>query len=367
MILSKIIQMVDDIKPNAFTPDTKTAWINEVEGYVQTEVMLLNDIVRYDYDTDQNTELLVAPPHDKLYWTYLTAMIDFANGEYSKYANTMEMYEAFMGEYMRWYAQRFRPADGQAESWGYYISAYGIAQKHGYGGSEEEWLASLKGDRGDRAELQYNPETEALEWKFMEEEEWQQLMTLAQIQGEAIAQTLAQAAEAKEAAADSAAAAKQSETNAGIYEAAATESAERAAASEMAAGNSAGAAAGSASSAGASAQSAASSASAAAGSAQNAGISESNAKASETAAGNSAEEAKASEEAAKAAAGNAAAAVEQRMQGHVDAAEGAEAGAKAAQAAAEKARDEAAEIAGGDFATKEYVDSVMPTIILKNW
>lgn len=200
MKLSKIIQMVDDIKPNAFSNDTKTAWINEVEGFVQTEVMLLNDIVRYDYDTDAETELLVAPPHDKLYWTYLTAMIDFANGEYNKYANTMEMYKAFMGEYMRWYAQNFRPADGEAVERGYYISAYGIAQKHGYGGSEAEWLETLKGEPGDRAELRYNEDTDALEWKFIGETEWQQLITLAQIQGEAIAQTLAKAEEAKTAA-----------------------------------------------------------------------------------------------------------------------------------------------------------------------
>ena len=31
---------------------------------------------------------------------------------------------------------------------GYYYSAYGIAVKHGYTGTEEEWLASLKGAEG---------------------------------------------------------------------------------------------------------------------------------------------------------------------------------------------------------------------------
>jgi len=35
---------------------------------------------------------------------------------------------------------------------GYYISAYGIAVKHGYEGTEEEWLASLKGDAGDQGD-----------------------------------------------------------------------------------------------------------------------------------------------------------------------------------------------------------------------
>ena len=32
---------------------------------------------------------------------------------------------------------------------GYYITAYGIAVKHGFPGTEEEWLESLKGDKGD--------------------------------------------------------------------------------------------------------------------------------------------------------------------------------------------------------------------------
>ena len=31
----------------------------------------------------------------------------------------------------------------------YFLTAYGIAVKHGFQGTEEEWLASLKGDKGD--------------------------------------------------------------------------------------------------------------------------------------------------------------------------------------------------------------------------
>lgn len=113
MTLKEVIDMVDDIKPNAFDENTKTMWINEVEGYVQTEVMLLSidEIVQYDWATDKNHELLVEPPHSKIYWTYLTAMIDFANGEYNKYQNTKQMYDTFMGEFMRWFARVYRPAD----------------------------------------------------------------------------------------------------------------------------------------------------------------------------------------------------------------------------------------------------------------
>lgn len=40
---------------------------------------------------------------------------------------------------------------GSLENPPYYLTAYGIAVKHGYQGTEEEWLASLKGEKGDPA------------------------------------------------------------------------------------------------------------------------------------------------------------------------------------------------------------------------
>lgn len=113
MTLKALIDFVDEIKPNAFSEDVKTAWVNEVEGFIQTDVFLLNvdDVIEYSYAEDKNKELLALPPHSKVYWTYLNAMIDFANGEFNKYQNNMAMYNEFMGEYMRWFAQTYRPAD----------------------------------------------------------------------------------------------------------------------------------------------------------------------------------------------------------------------------------------------------------------
>lgn len=47
---------------------------------------------------------------------------------------------------------------------GYYLTAYGIAVKHGFTGSEEEWLESLKGDKGDVSIIKGHYDTlEALE------------------------------------------------------------------------------------------------------------------------------------------------------------------------------------------------------------
>ena len=150
--LQSVLEMIDSIKPNAFSDEAKTAWINEVEGLVQTEVFLLavEDVVQYKWPDDSGATLLAKPPHDKIYWVYLSAMVDFGNGEYDKYQNTMQMFNQFFGEYMRWYARTYNPADGEAEVKGYYLSAYAIAVAHGFDGTEAEWLASLKGAPGDQ-------------------------------------------------------------------------------------------------------------------------------------------------------------------------------------------------------------------------
>ena len=232
MKLSDLITYIDAVKPNAFTDAVKTSWINEVEGMIMSDVMLLSlaDIQTYTYiyssvytdvgisfpttetmllpvrsdfhiggmvvvadlvthsannsatarkildisadgltltfadesftageDLDSAgtltfdgsaTVLMVPAPHDKLYRTYLSAMIDFANGEYDKYNNSMILYNKQYGDFVNWYARTYAPADGEAVENEYYISAYAIAVNNGYEGTEAEWLLTLKGDTG---------------------------------------------------------------------------------------------------------------------------------------------------------------------------------------------------------------------------
>ena len=157
MKISELYAYIDTVTPNDFGEAVKNVWLNVVEGAVQSQVMLLapEETVVYAYDpSDAQTdaELLVGAPHLKLYYAYLTAMIDFANGEYTNYSNTLTLFNTFWNEYAAWYSLNIHPADGKAEYAGYYLSAYGIARKHGYTGTEEEWLASLKGEAGPQGE-----------------------------------------------------------------------------------------------------------------------------------------------------------------------------------------------------------------------
>ena len=146
MTISQIIASVDELRPNAFSVAQKTLWLSEAEGMVQTDIMLLEpcEVIVYSYEKDKDAEPLVGAPHDKLYRSYLCAMIDFYHAEYAAYQNALAQFNAHLAEYTTWYARRYRPADGKAEAKGYYISAYGIAVKHGYTGTEAQWLESLQ-------------------------------------------------------------------------------------------------------------------------------------------------------------------------------------------------------------------------------
>lgn len=191
MTIQQVFDYVDEIKPNAFSNETKMVWLNEVEGLVQTEIFLWNDSECFEYNyaysgdasvyfPDEHTmaftdtsllkhfrpggiirdfdpaspysgnaftartiqsitdfglvfaesfadtgtepitaaidyyggdvELLVSVPHSKIYGAYLIAKVDFANGEYDKYNNTVTMFNSYWGEFSRWFARVYGPA-----------------------------------------------------------------------------------------------------------------------------------------------------------------------------------------------------------------------------------------------------------------
>lgn len=146
MTLYELLRYIDGIKPNSFSDDDKTEWLNEIETRIQKDLLGLSpdDLVVYRYPEDRSTKLLLDTAHIAVYRHYLAAMIDFANGEYDKYANTMAMFNAAFENFAKWLISHHRKPYTPC-SYGYYISAYGIAVKHGFSGTEEEWLESLNG------------------------------------------------------------------------------------------------------------------------------------------------------------------------------------------------------------------------------
>ena len=122
MTIGGLIDYIDRIKPNNFVTGDMIRWINEVEGRIQTEIFLIeiHEITQYDWDdtwtaTQKNealaTELLVMPPYDKIYTTYLLAEIDNANGEYNRYMNTKQQFDAAFADFSRYTAQMYAPGN----------------------------------------------------------------------------------------------------------------------------------------------------------------------------------------------------------------------------------------------------------------
>lgn len=117
MTVRQAIEYVDTVKPNAFPETVKVAWLAGLEGRLAAEIfhMAPLEIRRhfdYRYPADMDTELLVEPPHDDIYTLWLEAKVDYANGEYDKYQNTMESYNGHYADFLRWFCGLYDPVQG---------------------------------------------------------------------------------------------------------------------------------------------------------------------------------------------------------------------------------------------------------------
>ena len=87
---------------------------NKSTAYLPIKSLLSSIVVKLGYKLpeNENSVLLLDPPHDSCYRYYLQAMIDYENGEYNRYANTSQMFNAAWNDFVAWFAEKYRPADG---------------------------------------------------------------------------------------------------------------------------------------------------------------------------------------------------------------------------------------------------------------
>jgi len=109
MTTESVIRAVDAMKPNSFTMEQKRLWLGELENELWRELLL------QDPDSSDSAaagrELILPAGWERVYRLYLAAMIDFGNAEFTKYANTMALYNETRQSLSAWYAERFRPAE----------------------------------------------------------------------------------------------------------------------------------------------------------------------------------------------------------------------------------------------------------------
>lgn len=115
MTISGAINHVDAVKPNAFHQDEKIRWLSVLDGIIKAEIIDTHEgaesveFKEYNETTPLTQELLVPHPYDDVYIKWLEAQIDYANGEYGKYNNSVTMYNAAYLAFQKYYNRTHKP------------------------------------------------------------------------------------------------------------------------------------------------------------------------------------------------------------------------------------------------------------------
>lgn len=145
-------------------------WLSELDGQLSLTLYKTDSIIQYQMpgENEESPVLLVPYPWDGMYIHYLEAMCYYTTGDFGRYQNSMAMFNLGEKRFREWCIRMHYPALGDTlkemaegttavvdptsalSNIKYYLSAYAIAVKHGYKGSEEQWLESLVGPQGEK-------------------------------------------------------------------------------------------------------------------------------------------------------------------------------------------------------------------------
>lgn len=115
MTIIEAINRIDTIKPNSYTQAEKVRWLSNLDGIIKRKVIDTHEggetivFEGYTESTPLTTELLVPFPYDDIYLKWLETWIDYYNGEYARYNNSVEMYNKAYNEFARYYNRTHMP------------------------------------------------------------------------------------------------------------------------------------------------------------------------------------------------------------------------------------------------------------------
>lgn len=109
------INGIDSLKHNTYTKRDKVGWLSRLDAMVKKHIIDTHEgadevtFTGYDDSTDLQAELLVPAPFDEMYLRWLEAQIDYTNGEYNKYNQSMLMFKAAYDGYANYYNRNHMP------------------------------------------------------------------------------------------------------------------------------------------------------------------------------------------------------------------------------------------------------------------
>ena len=115
MTINEAIQAVDSLKPNGYSELEKIGWLSELDGTIKEEIIDTHEGAEdisfngYDEETPLEQELLVDAPYDRIYKSWLESRIDYANGDYAKYNNSVTVFNTDYLSFQRAYNRKHMP------------------------------------------------------------------------------------------------------------------------------------------------------------------------------------------------------------------------------------------------------------------
>lgn len=114
MTIIEAINKLDSLKHNTYTQTDKVDWLSRLDAMVKKFIIDTHEgdevtFTGYDDSTDTSTELLIPAPFDEVYLRWMEAQIDYHNGEYEKYNNSIDMFNTAYSEYQNWYNRNHKP------------------------------------------------------------------------------------------------------------------------------------------------------------------------------------------------------------------------------------------------------------------
>ena len=108
-----IIERLDLLEPNDYSPEQKLHWLSTLDGKIFREVIQTHEGAQIEtpaqYETGAETLIVDDPYGEDIYYYYLQAMIAAENSETQRYNKRMTMFNSAYTGWADFYARTHRP------------------------------------------------------------------------------------------------------------------------------------------------------------------------------------------------------------------------------------------------------------------
>ena len=108
-----MIERVDLLEPNDYSPEQKLHWLQSLDGRIFRELVETHEQAETESlpaYVSGDEELLIGEPYgEDLYYYYLQAMIAAENSETQRYNKRMTLFNSAYTAFSAWYVRTHRP------------------------------------------------------------------------------------------------------------------------------------------------------------------------------------------------------------------------------------------------------------------